>query len=123
MTILAAGGAIGVLPEGSRGRGEHRTGHLARHAGWPVAPVASHNTTEPPPPARGLQRCSARVRVGLGGLLTVGGGPRPTRHEVTVAAEQIEGTVAVHLTATRWPGEVGSADTYLAGRSVWRSLR
>jgi len=128
MTILAAGGTVGVLPEGFRGRGEverasHGTGYLAQHAGWPVVPVAPNGTAEPPPPTRGLPRCRPHVRVGFGEPLTVGGGPRATRHAVTVATEQIEGAVAVHLAATRSPGGVGSADVDLAGRTVWRSPR
>jgi len=98
-------------------------GNLARHAGWPVVSAASHGTVEPPPAVRGLPRCRPRVRVGLGGPLTVGGGPRVTRHAVTVATEQIKEAVAVHLTAIRSPGGVGSADVDLAGRSVWRSPR
>jgi 1-acyl-sn-glycerol-3-phosphate acyltransferase len=105
LEALAAGGAVGVFPEGSRGSGEvakveHGIAYLAVRSGAPVVPIACSGT------AAVLTRHSVRrpkVRVMFGSPVHIPSGPA-SRQAVAEAAEQIREALAKLVV------EIGSAD-------------
>ncbi|HEX3811532.1 MAG TPA: lysophospholipid acyltransferase family protein [Mycobacteriales bacterium] len=105
LDTLAAGGSVGIFPEGSRGRGdvakvEHGIAYLAVRSGAPVVPIACAGTNEV------LQRRSLRrpkVRVLIGPPVQVPAGAA-SRQAVADAAEQIREALAKLVM------EIGSVD-------------
>ena len=103
---LAAGGAVGVFPEGTRGDGQVSRVHngiayLALRSGAPVVPVAVHGTAA----RRGWRFCRPHrppVLVVIGPPLSLPGA-RTSRRTVASAAEEIHRVLAAHVAATR-PG-------------------
>lgn len=96
LDTLAAGGLIGVFPEGTRGAGdvarvERGIAYLAVRSGAPVVPVACVGTT-------GMIRRRSfrrpRVRVVVGRPLLVASGDGASRSAVDAAAEQIRCALA-----------------------------
>jgi 1-acyl-sn-glycerol-3-phosphate acyltransferase len=100
---LAAGGVVGVFPEGTRGRGEvdrieHGIAYLALRSGCPVLPVACSGTARPAAARKAMPRRRA-VRVVFGEPFTVPSSGPVSRHAVTAAAEQIRLALAAHVAA------------------------
>lgn len=105
---LAAGGVVGVFPEGTRGTGSLEQvadglAYLAVRSGAPVVPIAVTGTAAALPKGKVLPRFRAPVRVSFGApvVLTVDGDPR-ARRTVRAAAEQLRVALVDHLSdATR----------------------
>ena len=100
---LAAGGALGVFPEGTRGSGgfdEIADGlaYLALRSGAPVVPIAVTGTLDALPRGRTVPKLRAPVRVVFGPPVTVDptGDPR-ARRTVRAAAEQLRLALLAHL--------------------------
>ncbi|MDQ1684160.1 MAG: 1-acyl-sn-glycerol-3-phosphate acyltransferase [Frankiaceae bacterium] len=106
LSVLAAGGVLGVFPEGTRGEGkletiQHGIGFLALRAGCPVVPVVCTGTAEALPKGRLLPKWRAPVDVVFGPAfqIEVDGNPR-ARSTVAAAAEQVRTHLLAHLEAT-----------------------
>jgi 1-acyl-sn-glycerol-3-phosphate acyltransferase len=105
---LAAGGVVGVFPEGTRGTGaleriSDGCAYLALRSGAAVVPIAVTGTSAALPPGRAVPRLRAPVTMTFGAPvhLDVDGDPR-ARRTVHVAAEQLRIALVEHLrTATR----------------------
>jgi 1-acyl-sn-glycerol-3-phosphate acyltransferase len=100
---LAAGGALGVFPEGTRGSGvfdEITDGlaYLALRSGAPVVPIAVSGTGAALPKGKTFPKLRAPVRVVFGPPVTVDpiGDPR-ARRTVRDAAEQLRLALSAHL--------------------------
>jgi 1-acyl-sn-glycerol-3-phosphate acyltransferase len=105
LDVLAAGGVLGVFPEGTRGEGrlesvQHGIGYLALRAGCPVVPVVCKGTAEALPKGKLLPRFRAPVDVVFGPAfeIEVHGDPR-SRRTIADAAEQIRVHLLAHLQA------------------------
>lgn len=103
LEVLAAGGVLGVFPEGTRGEGrlesvQHGIGYLALRAGCPVVPVVCLGTAAALPKGRVLPRLRAPVDVVFGEPfhIEVSGDPR-TRSTIADAAEQVRVHLLAHL--------------------------
>lgn len=103
LDTLAAGGVIGVFPEGTRGNGdvsrvEHGIAFLALRSGCPVVPVACLNTASVLPKGRRWPRWRQPVRVVFGEPFVITRGRSgPTRRTVAEAAEEIRIVLAKHV--------------------------
>lgn len=103
LDTLAAGGVIGVFPEGTRGVGdvsrvEHGIAFLALRSGCPVVPVACIGTAAVFPKGRKLPRWRQPVRVVFGEPFVISHGEAgPTRRTVAEAAEEIRIVLAKHV--------------------------
>lgn len=105
LDTLAAGGVVGVFPEGTRRGGEvdrveRGVAYLALRSGCPLHPVACHGT------ARLRGRAAARswrppVRVVIGEQVALPEGARASRRTVAEAADRVRGALATHVAATR----------------------
>ena len=100
---LAAGGVLGVFPEGTRGSGgfdEIADGlaYLALRSGAPIVPIAVTGTLDALPRGRTVPKLRAPVRVVFGPPVTVDptGDPR-ARRTVRDAAEQLRLALLAHL--------------------------
>jgi 1-acyl-sn-glycerol-3-phosphate acyltransferase len=100
---LAAGGVVGVFPEGTRGTGALEQvadglAYLALRSGAPVVPIAVTGTAAALPKGSVLPRFRAPVRVTFGPALAleVEGDPR-ARRTVRTAAEQLRVALVDHL--------------------------
>jgi len=105
LDVLAAGGVLGVFPEGTRGEGrlenvQHGIGYLALRAGCPIVPVVCLGTAEALPKGKKLPRWRAPVDVIFGPAfeLEVTGDPR-ARSTIADAAEQVRKHLLAHLDA------------------------
>jgi 1-acyl-sn-glycerol-3-phosphate acyltransferase len=105
LDVLAAGGVLGVFPEGTRGEGrleniQHGIGYLALRAGCPVVPVVCRGTAEALPKGKVLPRLRAPVDVIFGPVfeIEVHGDPR-SRTAIAEAAEQVRRHLLDHLDA------------------------
>jgi len=103
LEVLAAGGVLGVFPEGTRGEGrlesvQHGIGYLALRAGCPVVPVVCLGTAAALPKGKVLPRFRAPVDVVFGPPfhIEVNGDPR-ARSTIADAAEQVRGHLLAHL--------------------------
>lgn len=103
---LAAGGALGVFPEGTRGTGNldqvaDGLAYLALRSGAAVVPLAVHGTSAALPPGRAIPRLRSPVRVVFGPPvhLEPTGDPR-ARSTVRSAAEQLRLALVDHLRRT-----------------------
>lgn len=104
LAALAAGGVVGVFPEGTRGAGtveqvQHGIAYLALRSGCPVVPVACHGTGALLRRGRPVRR--PRVRVAFGAPIAVSGQRRASRRMIAAAAEDIRAALAAHVAATR----------------------
>ncbi|GAC1611417.1 MAG: lysophospholipid acyltransferase family protein [Mycobacteriales bacterium] len=105
---LAAGGALGVFPEGTRGSGAFEEiaeglAYLAVRSGAPVVPVAVLGTQVAWQKGGSLPKFRAPVRLVFGAPVTidVAGDPR-ARRTVAAAAAELRAVLVEHLeTATR----------------------
>ena len=102
---LAAGGALGVFPEGTRGSGAFEEiaeglAYLAVHSGAPVVPVAVLGTQAAWQKGASLPKLRAPVRLVFGAPVTidVAGDPR-ARRTVAAAAGQLRTALIAHLQA------------------------
>lgn len=105
LDVLAAGGVLGVFPEGTRGEGrlesvQHGIGYLALRAGCPIVPVVCLGTADALPKGKKLPRWRAPVDVVFGPAfeLEVTGDPR-ARSTIADAAEQVRAHLLAHLDA------------------------
>jgi 1-acyl-sn-glycerol-3-phosphate acyltransferase len=105
LTALAAGQAVGMFPEGSRGAGDlknvqHGIAYLALRAGCPVVPVACLGSAAAMPPGKRLPRWRAPITVVFGEPFTVRSTLDPrARRASAEAAEEIRRRLAAHLNA------------------------
>lgn len=102
---LAAGGALGVFPEGTRGRGAFEQmaeglAYLAVHSRAPVVPVAVLGTQVAWQRGASLPKLRAPVRLVFGPAVKVSveGDPR-ARRTVTLAAAHLRTALVSHLEA------------------------
>ena len=109
LEVLAAGGVLGVFPEGTRGEGrlesvQHGIGYLALRAGCPVVPVVCLGTADALPKGKLLPRLRTPVDVVFGPAfdLEVTGDPR-ARATIADAAEQVRRHLLAHLDAVSPP--------------------
>ena len=109
LDVLAAGGVLGVFPEGTRGEGrlesvQHGIGYLALRAGCPIVPVVCLGTAQALPKGKALPRFRAPVDVVFGPAfeLEVTGDPR-ARSTIADAAEQVRRHLLAHLDAVSPP--------------------
>jgi 1-acyl-sn-glycerol-3-phosphate acyltransferase len=103
---LAAGGALGVFPEGTRGTGALEqvadgVAYLALRSGAPVVPIAVTGTRAALPRGKVVPVLRTPVRVVFGAPVTVEptGDPR-ARRTVRDAAEQLRLALVAHLEST-----------------------
>jgi 1-acyl-sn-glycerol-3-phosphate acyltransferase len=103
LEVLAAGGALGVFPEGTRGAGtldevSDGLAYLALRSGAKVVPLAVLGTAEALPKGARLPRWRAPVTVVFGPpvQVVVDGDPR-ARRTVRAAAEQLRVVLVGHL--------------------------
>jgi 1-acyl-sn-glycerol-3-phosphate acyltransferase len=104
---LAAGGAVGVFPEGARSSGDLSSvqpgvAYLAVKSGAPVVPVASIGSARALPRGARMVRPRVPIVVAYGAPFTpaVPAGAS-TREGVAAAAEQIRARLVAHLAATQ----------------------
>jgi 1-acyl-sn-glycerol-3-phosphate acyltransferase len=104
--VLAAGGVLGVFPEGTRGSGDlatiqHGIGYLALRGACPVVPVVCTGTAAAMPKGTVRLRWRAPIDVVFGPAFTVdvAGDPR-ARTTIAAAAEQVRSKLLEHLRAT-----------------------
>src|SRR3954451_13309286 len=76
LSVLEAGGVLGVFPEGTRGEGrlgnvQHGIGYLALRAACPVVPVACVGTAAALPKGHRLPRWRAPVEIAFGPMFHV----------------------------------------------------
>lgn len=106
VAVLREGGAAGIFPEGSRGRGDVaavRTGiaWLALQSGAPVVPVAVLGTRRTGERAGGLPRLRRRLHVVLGDPFTLQRPPGvPGKQALATAAEQVRVRLVEHVAAS-----------------------
>jgi 1-acyl-sn-glycerol-3-phosphate acyltransferase len=103
LDVLAAGGVLGMFPEGTRGSGrletvQHGIGYLALRAGCPVVPVVCLGTAEALPKGQRLPRWRAPIHIVFGPTFEIDldGDPR-ARSTVAAAAEEIRRHLLEHL--------------------------
>jgi 1-acyl-sn-glycerol-3-phosphate acyltransferase len=102
LETLAAGRALGMFPEGTRGEGrvdevQHGIAYLAVHAACPIVPVACFGTAEALPRG-GRPRLRTRIDIVFGAPFTVDvAGDVRSRRTVALAADQIRERLAAHL--------------------------
>lgn len=113
---LAAGGAVGVFPEGTRGDGElgrikDGIGYLAARSGAPIVPVAVIGTQQALPKGAKIPRRSHEVHVAFGPAFSpsIVGDPH-LRSTSALVAEEIRVRLRAHLEQVRRdldPGRTG----------------
>lgn len=101
LDTLAAGGAVGIFPEGTRGAGdvsrvEHGIAFLALRSACPIVPVACLGTAAAFHRWRPGRRERVRVVFGEPFVITRGQ-PGPARRTVAEAAEEIRTVLAKHV--------------------------
>ena len=103
LDVLAAGGALGVFPEGTRGAGtleevSDGLAYLALRSGAPVVPIAVLGPAEALPKGRRLPTWRAPVHVVFGPpVRVVVDGDLRARRTVRSAAEQLRLALVAHL--------------------------
>jgi 1-acyl-sn-glycerol-3-phosphate acyltransferase len=103
LAALAAGEAVGMFPEGSRGAGDleavqHGIAFLALKSGCPVVPVACLGSAAALPVGRGRPRWRAPIDLVFGPPFRIATDLDPsTRRAVAEAAEQIRVRLAAHV--------------------------
>jgi 1-acyl-sn-glycerol-3-phosphate acyltransferase len=107
LDTLAAGGLVGVFPEGTRTSGaveqvERGVGYLALRAGCPVVPVACVGTERLLPRGSRLPRLRQPVAVSFGPSVDLGApAGRASRSAIGEATEQIRAELAALVLRTR----------------------
>lgn len=102
---LAAGGVVGVFPEGARGSGDltsvqHGVAYLAVKSGAPIVPVACVGSADALPRGGRAVRLRAPIRVAYGPPFTPSAAAGPTtRAAVAAAADEIRDRLVDHLAA------------------------
>ncbi|HVA59126.1 MAG TPA: lysophospholipid acyltransferase family protein [Mycobacteriales bacterium] len=103
LAVLAAGGVLGVFPEGTRGTGmlesvQHGIGYLALKSACPIVPVVCLGTADALPRGHRLPRLRVPIDIVFGTPFRVEptGDPR-ARSTVAAAAEQIRRQLLDHL--------------------------
>ncbi|MXM68712.1 1-acyl-sn-glycerol-3-phosphate acyltransferase [Streptomyces sp. HUCO-GS316] len=115
LDLLAAGGVLGIFPEGTRGEGDFaslRAGlaYFAVRSGAPVVPVAVLGSSDRPGRLiKGLPPLRSRVDVVFGNPFDAGDGSgRRTRKALDEATERIQKQLTAHLeNARRLTGRQG----------------
>lgn len=103
--VLAGGGAVGVFPEGTRGRGDvaqvnQGAAWLALQSGARVVPVAVLGTRRAGASTGSLPRLRTRVVVDFGEPFDVDpGGALPGRQRLRAATDRLRDRLAEHVTA------------------------
>lgn len=102
LDVLAAGGVVGIFPEGTRGAGtvaqvQHGIAYLAVRSGAPVVPVACVGT-----PAILARRTARRTRVGIvfGPPVHISSTGVASRTAVRSAAEEIRAALSALVDTT-----------------------
>jgi 1-acyl-sn-glycerol-3-phosphate acyltransferase len=127
LELLTDGGAVGVFPEGSRGRGdvgEVRQGvaWLALRSGAPVVPVACLGTRRTGESTGQLPRARRRLDVVFGAPVSLTAQPGvPGRVALAQAAAALRDTMAAHV--ARAQTRTGQALPEDVGRTPGRSVR
>ncbi|MEU1272447.1 lysophospholipid acyltransferase family protein [Streptomyces sp. NPDC005799] len=108
LDVLAAGGVLGIFPEGTRGEGDFaslRAGlaYFAVRSGAPIVPVAVLGSSEKPGRLiKGLPPLRSRVDVVFGDPFEAGDGSgRRTRAALDAATERIQKQLGTHLENAR----------------------
>jgi 1-acyl-sn-glycerol-3-phosphate acyltransferase len=108
LDVLAAGGVLGIFPEGTRGEGDFaslRAGlaYFAVRSGAPIVPVAVLGSSEKPGRLiKGLPPLRSRVDVVFGDPFEAGDGTgRRTRAALDAATERIQKQLGTHLENAR----------------------
>lgn len=107
LDALAAGDAVGMFPEGSRGSGaldsvQHGIAYLAMKAACPVVPVACLGSAAALPPGTGRPQWRAPIAVVFGPAFKVSTKLDPhARRAVGEAAEEIRVRLAAHVASVR----------------------
>ena len=106
LSVLQAGGALTVFPEGTRGSGRldeisDGLAYLALRSGAPVVPLSLTGTQRALPVGSARPRLRTPVHLAFGPPvhLPEGGDPR-ARSTVRAAAEHLRAALVVHLSAT-----------------------
>lgn len=101
--VLAEGGAVGLFPEGTRGKGtfesvQHGIAYLAVKSNAPIVPVACLGSGEALPEGHAIPRLGVRVDIVFGPPLhlQITGDPR-ARSTVAAAATELHGRLLEHL--------------------------
>jgi 1-acyl-sn-glycerol-3-phosphate acyltransferase len=108
LDVLAAGGVLGIFPEGTRGEGDFaalRSGlaYFAVRSGAPIVPVAVLGSTERPGRLiKALPALGSRIDVVFGDPFEAGDGSgRRTRKALDEATERIQKQLTAHLENAR----------------------
>ncbi|WP_210586655.1 1-acyl-sn-glycerol-3-phosphate acyltransferase [Streptomyces sp. GESEQ-35] len=108
LEVLAAGGVLGIFPEGTRGDGDFaalRAGlaYFAVRSGAPIVPVAVLGSTERPGRLiKALPALRSRIDVVFGDPFEAGDGSgRRTRKALDEATERIQKQLTAHLENAR----------------------
>jgi 1-acyl-sn-glycerol-3-phosphate acyltransferase len=102
---LAAAGAVGVFPEGTRGAGDFAElndglAYLAVRSGATVVPVVVEGTAAALPKGARVPRLRAPVRITFGAPTRLEvAGPPYARRTVAAAGEELAGVLRAHLAA------------------------
>ncbi|MFC8504669.1 lysophospholipid acyltransferase family protein [Pedococcus sp. NPDC057267] len=103
VAVLHSGGAVGIFPEGTRGRGDvaavqQGAAWLAQQGGAVVVPVAFLGTRVAGASRNSLPRLRSRVVVEFGHPVTLSADPALTgRQRLVAATEQVRDALATHV--------------------------
>lgn len=103
IAVLKAGGAVGIFPEGTRGRGDVASVHqgaswLALQTSTPIVPVALLGVRREGQGVSELPRLCSRVVAVFGAPITLDADPSiPRRDRVRAATEQLRQVLAAHV--------------------------
>ncbi|MCX4909915.1 1-acyl-sn-glycerol-3-phosphate acyltransferase [Streptomyces sp. NBC_00878] len=108
LDVLAAGGVLGIFPEGTRGEGDFsslRAGlaYFAVRSGAPVVPIAVLGSADRPGRLiKGLPPLRSRIDIVFGDPFEAGDGSgRRTRKALDEATERIQKQLSAHLDNAR----------------------
>jgi 1-acyl-sn-glycerol-3-phosphate acyltransferase len=103
VAVLQAGGAVGIFPEGTRGRGDvaavqQGAAWLAQQGGAQVVPVAFLGTRRTGASKGSLPRLWSRMVVEFGAPMELAPDPALTgRQRLTAASDRVRETLATHV--------------------------
>jgi 1-acyl-sn-glycerol-3-phosphate acyltransferase len=103
LAVLARGGAVGIFPEGTRGRGDvssvqHGAAWLALQSGAVVVPVAFLGTRATGASRASLPRLRSRMVMEFGAPVELAVDPSATgRERLRAATEQVRDVLASHV--------------------------
>jgi 1-acyl-sn-glycerol-3-phosphate acyltransferase len=122
VAILHAGGAVGIFPEGTRGRGDVSTAQqgaawLAQQGQAQLVPVAFLGTRATGASKGALPRPRTRMVVEFGEPMELPSDPTLTgRQRLAAATEQVRATLATHVRESEQRHQV-----FLPADDGWRS--